>query len=34
MFHSVRALLAFDKFDSKRHSGIISYFINKYVGVE
>lgn len=31
IFHAVRSLLAFDKFDSKRHSGIISYFINKYV---
>jgi len=30
-FHAVRSLLAFDKFDSKKHSGIISYFINKYV---
>ncbi len=29
IFHSVRALLSFDKFDSKKHSGIISYF-NKY----
>jgi uncharacterized protein (UPF0332 family) len=24
IFHSVRVLLAFDKFDSKKHSGIIS----------
>ena len=31
IFHAVRSLLAFDKFDSKRHSGIISYFINNYV---
>jgi uncharacterized protein (UPF0332 family) len=31
IFHSVRSLLAFDKFDSKKHSGIISYFINNYV---
>lgn len=31
MFHAVRALLAFDKFDSKKHSGIISYFNTKYV---
>ncbi|GBD88838.1 HEPN domain protein [bacterium BMS3Abin03] len=31
IFHAVRSLLAFDKFDSKKHSGIISYFINKYV---
>ena len=26
IFHAVRALLAFDKFDSKKHSGIIAYF--------
>jgi len=32
IFHAVRSLLAFDKFDSKKHSGIISYFINNYVG--
>ena len=25
-FHAVRSLLAYDKFDSKTHSGIISYF--------
>jgi len=25
MFHSVRSLLAFSKFDSQKHSGIISY---------
>ena len=31
IFHAVRSLLAFDKFDSKKHSGIISYFINNYV---
>jgi len=29
IFHSLRALLAYDEFDSKKHSGIISYF-NKY----
>ena len=29
IFHAVRSLLAYDKFDSKKHSGIISYFINK-----
>lgn len=29
IFHSLRALLAFDEFDSKKHSGIISFF-NKY----
>ena len=31
IFHAVRSLLAYDKFDSKKHSGIISYFINNYV---
>lgn len=31
IFHSVRALLAFDKFDSKKHSGIIAYFNKNYV---
>ena len=31
IFHAVRALLAFDKFDSKRHSSIIGYFNQHYV---
>ena len=31
IFHSVRALLVYDEFDSKKHSGIISYFIKNYV---
>lgn len=31
IFHAVRALLAFNKFDSKKHSGIISYFQVNYV---
>jgi uncharacterized protein (UPF0332 family) len=31
IFHCVRALLAFDKFDSKKHSGIIAYFNQNYV---
>lgn len=31
IFHAVRALLAFDKFDSKKHSGIISYFNEHYI---
>ena len=31
MFHSTRALLAFDKFDSKKHSGIIAYFNQNYI---
>jgi uncharacterized protein (UPF0332 family) len=31
IFHAVRALLTFDKFDSKKHSGIISFFQLNYV---
>jgi uncharacterized protein (UPF0332 family) len=33
MFHATRALLALDEFDSKRHSGIISYFTRNYTNV-
>lgn len=31
IFHGVRAVLAFDKFDSGKHSGIIAYFNKNYV---
>ena len=31
IFHSLRGLLAYDEFDSKKHSGIISYFNQYYV---
>ena len=31
MFHSMRAVLAIDEFDSKKHSGVISYFRQKYI---
>jgi uncharacterized protein (UPF0332 family) len=31
MFHAVRALLALEKFDSKKHTGIISYFNQQYI---
>ena len=31
IFHSLRALLAFDRFDSRKHSGIISYFNQYYI---
>jgi len=31
MFHATRAVLAFDRFDSKKHSGVISFFIVNYV---
>jgi uncharacterized protein len=30
-FHAVRSILAYDKFDSKTHSGIISYFNRNYI---
>lgn len=31
IFHGVRAVLAFDQFDSSKHSGIIAYFNKNYV---
>lgn len=31
MFHAVRALFALEKFDSKKHSGIISHFNQYYI---
>lgn len=31
VFHAIRALLALDKFDSKKHSGVVSYFIKNYI---
>ena len=31
IFHSMRAVLALDEFDSKKHSGIISEFNRKYI---
>ena len=31
IFHSMRAVLALDKFDSKKHSGIISEFRRRYI---
>jgi uncharacterized protein (UPF0332 family) len=31
IFHSARSLLAYDKFDSKKHSGIISFFNQNYI---
>lgn len=34
IFHATRALLAFDKFDSKKHSGVISYFNQNYIKTE
>lgn len=31
MFHAARALLALKKYDSKKHSGIISYFAQNFI---
>jgi len=31
IFHATRALLAFDKYDSKKHSGVIHFFNHNYI---
>lgn len=31
IFHAARALFAIDKFESKKHAGVIAYFNEKYV---
>lgn len=31
IFHSARALLAIEKLDFKKHSGVIAYFIKNYI---
>jgi len=31
IFHSLRAILAIDRVDFKKHSGVISYFREKYI---
>ncbi|MCE1248824.1 MAG: HEPN domain-containing protein [Firmicutes bacterium] len=31
MFHAARGLLALNRFDSKKHSGVISYFNKNYI---
>lgn len=31
IFHAIRSVLAFDGFDSKKHSGIIAYFRREYI---
>lgn len=31
IFHAIRAILAFDGFDSKKHSGVIAYFRQNYI---
>lgn len=31
MFHAVRALLALKKYDSRKHSGVISYFTQYFI---
>jgi len=34
IFHAMRAVLALEKFDSKKHSGIISAFRQRYIKTE
>lgn len=34
IFHSLRAVLALDRFDSKKHSGIIAFFQKNYILTE
>lgn len=34
MFHSTRALLAFEKVDSKKHSGLINFFNNLFISTD
>lgn len=34
VFHAMRAVLVFDDFDSKKHSGIISEFRKRYIKTE
>jgi len=31
IFHAIRSILAIDVFDSKKHSGVIAYFREKYI---
>lgn len=31
IFHAIRAVLALDSFDTKKHSGVIAYFNQSYV---
>ncbi|MDD2216603.1 MAG: HEPN domain-containing protein [Eubacteriales bacterium] len=31
IFHTIRAILALDGFDSKKHSGVIAYFRQSYI---
>jgi uncharacterized protein (UPF0332 family) len=31
IFHATRALLALNKFDTKKHSGVIAYFNQNYI---
>lgn len=31
IFHAIRAILALDGFDSKKHSGVIAYFRQNYI---
>ncbi|HHY71125.1 MAG TPA: HEPN domain-containing protein [Thermoanaerobacterales bacterium] len=34
IFHATRAVLALDKFDSRKHSGIIAYFNQHYIATD
>ncbi|MEQ8190751.1 MAG: HEPN domain-containing protein [Candidatus Eremiobacterota bacterium] len=34
IFHAIRALLALDKFDARKHSGVIAYFNQHYIKTE
>ena len=34
IFHGMRAVLALDEFDSKKHSGVIAYFNQHYIHTE
>ena len=34
VFHAMRAVLAFDEIDMKRHSGVISEFCRRYIKTE
>ncbi len=34
IFHATRALLALDKFDARKHSGVIAYFNQHYIKTE
>lgn len=31
MFHAIRAIMALDGEDRKKHSGVVAYFLEKYI---